>query len=172
MQLSSRTRTKTPFTSASLCNGFTPLTAFMTETEFMSQRVNNLINSVDPTFYEGLERLRNAIKHFPNVRAFAGHRSYPHGRTVLELQPKDFFTRDTRGFRSRLECSHLARLVHGGGIREDTSTWPPSAFLTGGCPCSARGVPRARSGGLVGRTEICLEHYTQGDLWKYANIEL
>ncbi len=144
---------QTPFTSASLCNGFTPLTAFMTETEFLSQRVNNLINSVDPTFHEGLERLRNAIKHIPNVRAFAdidpilmeGRYLNFNQSTSLHATPGDF----EAGWNVLIS---LGSFTEGGYVRIPRLGLR-GAFLTGGCPCSARGVPRARSGGLVGRTE-------------------
>ncbi len=144
----------------------------MTETEFLSQRVNNLINSVDPTFHEGLERLRNAIKHFPNVRAFAeidpilmeGRYLNFNQRTSLHATPGDF----EAGWNVLIS---LGSFTEGGYVRIPRLGLRVR-FLPGDV-LVLRGVfleheVEVWSGGQ----RICLEHYTQGDLWKYANIEL
>ncbi len=94
----------------------------MTDTEFLSRRINNLLFLIDLTFYDGLEHLREIINAYPNVEAFAefdpilieGRTITFNEKTPLHAEVEDF----EPGWRVLISLGSFSE----GRLCEDTST--------------------------------------------------
>ncbi len=144
----------------------------MAETEFLSQRVNNLLSLVDPTFYEGLERLRKVINQFPNVRAFtAVDPILMEGRSIAFNQKTPLHANIGDFEPGWTVLVSLGSFSEGGYVRIPRLGLRVR-FLPGDVLVLRGAFLEYEVGVWSGGRRICLEHFTRDSLWKYAKVEL
>ncbi len=144
----------------------------MIDTEFLSRRINNLLSFIDPTFCDGLERLREIINAYPNVETFAdfdpihmeGRSITFNEKTPLHAEVEDF----EPGWRVLISLGSFSE----GGYVRIPRLGLRVPFLPGAILVLRGAFLEHEVEVWSGGQRICLEYFTQESLWKYAKVEL